>query len=117
MALEIVTGPVIEAGESLSDGVDCTAGNIVRITMPADWESGNLTFQISSDGEGYNDLYDYFGDPLTMVVRPGAAVIIHGGLATNAALAYLKFRSGTPEHPVVQKDRREFAIALHVPDA
>jgi hypothetical protein len=117
MALQIVNGPVIEAGESLSDGVDCTGGNIVRITMPASWESGNLTFQISSDGEGYNDLFNYDGEEITMVVMPGAAIVIHGDLATNAALAYVKFRSGTRESPVVQEERREFSIALHVPDA
>ena len=72
--LQVLNGPVIAAGESVSDGIDCTAGPLVRITFPAQWGGGNLTFLISSDGNGYNDIYDAKGEPVTAVVRPGGAV-------------------------------------------
>jgi hypothetical protein len=57
MALQVLNGPVIEAGESLSDALDCTSGSIIRLTMPAQWSpQAVLTFSISSDGNGFNDL-------------------------------------------------------------
>src|SRR6478609_5298399 len=58
MGLTIVDGPTIAAGESLSDGADCTGGSIVRVTIPQEYTPANLTFQASSDGSFYNDLYD-----------------------------------------------------------
>ena len=51
MPLEIVDGPTIPMGESLSDGVDCTGGHIVRITVPKEFTESNLTFQVSSNGD------------------------------------------------------------------
>ena len=57
MGLTVINGPFIQAGESLSDGVDCSGGDAVRITMPGAWSGGNLTFQISTDGALYNDLF------------------------------------------------------------
>ena len=69
MTLQIVDGPIIQAGKSLSKGIDISAGNIVRITTPAGWTNANLTFQISTDGGFYNDLYDAEGREITIVVR------------------------------------------------
>jgi len=110
--LQVLNGPVIAAGESVSDGIDCTAGPLVRITFPAQWGGGNLTFLISSDGNGYNDIYDAKGEPVTAVVRPGGAVRVP--LEWSSMLGWLKFRAGTPSHPVVQEARREFSVALEV---
>lgn len=102
-------GPTIEAGDSLSDAIDCRSGEIVRIVMPADWTFALLTFQISSDGNSYNDLFTGKGAEVTIHdVKAGSAIVLnpawygHGG-------GFLKFRSGTRDHPVVQKARREFA--------
>jgi hypothetical protein len=114
MALTVINGPFIEAGESLSDGVDCSGGNAVRITMPGKWDGGNLTFQISTDGTLYNDLFTIDGKEVTMVVEPGAAVRISAEWASF--WNFIKFRSGTRDHPVVQKELREFAITLHTHD-
>ena len=49
MAIEVLQGPVISAGESLSDGLDCTGGRIIKITFPHDWTYADLTFQTSSE--------------------------------------------------------------------
>lgn len=108
--LEIINGPFIQAGESLSDAIDCSAGPLVRITMPGGWTPANLTFQLSSDGEMFNDLYDVKGDPITIVVVPGSTVRIP--LEWSTMIAFIKFRSGTAEHPVSQTELREFAVAI-----
>ena len=111
MALTVINGPIIAAGESLSDGVDCSGGNAVRITMPSAWSGGNLTFAISTDGGGYNDLFDAEGNEITLKVTPGAAVRIdkEWGNFWN----FIRFRSGTRNHPVIQETQRDFAITLN----
>lgn len=114
MTLQIINGPIIQAGESLSDGVDCTGGNIVRFTMPAGWTNANITFQISSDGNGYNDLYNTNGEEVTLPVEESAAVVLGQFGDYLKAIAFLKIRSGTKSHPVVQEAQRDFAIAIEV---
>jgi hypothetical protein len=115
MALTVISGPIMQPGESLSEGVDCSGGNAVRITMPAAWTPANLTFAISTDGGGYNDLFDAEGKEVTMVVVPGSAVHIAAEWATF--WNFIKFRSGTRSHPVKQETQRDFAITLMTPDA
>ena len=111
MPLTVINGPIIAAGESLSDGVDCSGGNAVRITMPTAWSGGNLTFAISTDGNGYNDLFDAEGNEITLKVTPGAAVRIEKewGNFWN----FIKFRSGSRSHPTIQEFQRDFAITLN----
>jgi hypothetical protein len=110
MTLSVINGPIIAAGEALSDAVDCSGGDAVRITMPAQWTGANLTFAISTDGNGFNDLFDHAGNEITMAVRPGAAVRI--GEEWASFWNFIKFRSGTRDHPVVQAEQRDFAITL-----
>jgi hypothetical protein len=114
MSLVVLNGPVIESGESLSDGIDLSDGNLVRITFPAGWEGSNLTFQISSDGNGYNDLFDAKGDEVTLPCRAGGAVVVDEGRWARA-INFLKIRSGTRETPYPQPQRREFALAVEMP--
>ena len=47
MPLTILNGPIIQAGESLSAGIDCSAGPIVKITMPGNFVGDTITFQTS----------------------------------------------------------------------
>lgn len=112
MALIVLNGPIIAAGQSLSDGLDCTDGDIVRITMPSTWTGANLTFQISSDGAGYNDLYRADGTEVVIPVVPGTAVVVAGLGDILKAFAWLKVRSGTRQFPVVQAAQRDFAVAI-----
>jgi hypothetical protein len=107
MALTVVNGPFIQPGESLSDGVDCSGGNAVRITMPGAWTPANLTFQVSTDGAMY---YDANGNEIVMSVTPNSAVPISKDWANW--WNFVKFRSGTRAYPVVQEELREFAITL-----
>lgn len=110
--LQVINGPVIEAGESLSDVLDCSAGQLVRITMPAGWTEAPLTFQFSSDGEFFNEMYGLDGYAVTIkVVVPGSGVIIPPDV--GYAIAFIKFRSGTEGNPVFQEETREFAVAIY----
>jgi len=107
VAIEILNGPVIEAGESLSDGIDCSAGEIVKITFPSAWDFADITFATSSDGLGYNDLMRTNGLEVSSAVFAGTAVI---GL--GLVRGWIKIRSGSRDRPVTQTARRQFAIAI-----
>jgi len=120
--LQVLNGPTIAEGESLSDGIDCSAGQLVRITMPPEWTESKLTFQFSSDGVFYNEMYGLDGYAVTVdVVVPGSGVIIPVNM--GRAIAFIKFRSGTEGNPIPQEAQRTFSVALFtestptVPDA
>jgi len=83
---------------------------MVRITMPAGWPPANLTFQISTDGEGYNDLFSPHGQEIMLPVVPGVAVIVPPEM--TRAIRFIKFRSGRRDYPVVQEAQRDFAVAV-----
>jgi hypothetical protein len=110
MPLTIVDGPTILAGESLSDGVDCSAGTIVRITVPQEFTSANLTFQVSSDNNFYNDMFTENGSEITVVAKPSTGIVVHE--AWTRSINFIKFRSGSRSHPVAQKVDCKFAIAV-----
>ena len=110
MPLTVVDGPTIQLNESLSDGVDCSGGTIVRITVPMEFTPSNLTFQVSSNGDLYNDLHDHNGE-ITLAVKPDTTNIIPASWART--IGWLKIRSGTRSHPVKQtKDTCKFGIAV-----
>lgn len=111
--LAIVAGPTIAAGESLSDAVDVSAGTLLRITTPAGWTPANLTFQISTDGVFFNDVYDPSGRELVIVCDAARGIIIRDLEAVLSA-AFLKFRSGSASHPVPQDAEREFACVIKI---
>jgi hypothetical protein len=106
MSLQIIDGPTIGAGESLSDGADCSAGTIVRITV---------TFQVSSDGYLYNDLHTANGEAVTITARPDTGIVV--AEAWTKSINFIKFRSGTRSHPVAQKEACKFAIAVETAQA
>jgi hypothetical protein len=89
MAIVVLNGPFIQAGESLSDVVDCSAGKVVRITMPGQWTYHDLTFQISSDGLMFNNLVDTDGKEIKVVVVPNAGVIFPADWARS--IVFIKF--------------------------
>ena len=93
MPLTIIDGPTIKLGESLSDGADCSAGTIVRITVPQEFTPANLTFQVSSDGNLYNDLFTAGGEEITIVAKPDTGIVI--GERWAGSINFIKFRSGS----------------------
>ena len=99
----------IQAGQSLSDPVDCSAGPIVKVTMPGNFVGDTITFQTSSDGLMFNDIFETDGEELMWRVIAGTGIV-----GMRLTTGFVKFRSGTRERPVVQPELREFAVALDV---
>jgi hypothetical protein len=116
MPIDILDGPTIAAGQSLSDGIDCTAGEIVRITVPPQYTPANMTFQASSDGIFYNDLFTSGGDEITVAAKANTGIVIYDRSWVRS-LAFIKIRSGTRDHPVNQQVECKFAIAIETPAA
>jgi hypothetical protein len=109
--LTVIEGPFIEAGESLSSAVDCTAGALVRITMPEGWTPAPITFQFSTDGTFFNEMCTLDGYAVTIPnIWPGSGVVIPEHI--GRAVAHIKFRSGTEGNPVPQEAGRLFAVAI-----
>lgn len=109
--LQVLNGPFIQAGESLSDAVDCSAGQLVRITMPTEWTDAPLTFQFSTDGVFFNDMFGLDGYEVTVKhVVEGSGVIIPGDI--GRAIVHIKFRSGTRGNPIPQEADRAFAVTV-----
>src|SRR4029077_18350357 len=115
MPLTLLDGPTIGAGESLSDSIDCSAGNLVRITMPQEWTNAAISFQASTDDVGYNDLYRPDGSEIVVAAKAGVGILLDA--ATTLAVAFLKIRSGTADDPVPQPEQRTFALTLKVEGA
>ena len=113
MPLQIIDGPTIAKEESLSEGVDCSAGEIVRITVPQEFTDANLTFQVSSNGDLYNDLYDDEGREITIAAEADTGIVISGRWVRS--LAWVKLRSGTRDNPIEQREDCKFAIAIETP--
>ena len=117
MTLTVIDGPTIKEGESLSDGVDCSAGTIVRITVPQEYNAGNMpcqmTFQVSTDGDLYNDLFDDKGHEIAITARGNSGIVID--MAWARTVAWIKLRSGTRDIPTKQTEDCKFAIAISSP--
>jgi hypothetical protein len=114
--LKVINGPTISAGESLSDAVDCTEGQLVRITMPPEWTDASLTFLFSTDGVFFNEMYGLDGYAVKLEeVVPGSGVIIPEHVAR--AIAHIKFQSGSHGNPVEQEKERTFAVTLLLPNS
>jgi len=109
MPLITLNGPILLAGESLS-GPIAVGGDIVRIVMPQKWDSANLSFQISDDGQNFNDLFTYHGREAMISVVPGTTVVVPDALSRS--INYLRFRSGPRSHPVPQTEDRLFAVIV-----
>jgi hypothetical protein len=115
MALQTINGPVIAAGTALSDSVDCSAvDRIIRIIMPSTWNGAALSFQLSSDGVNFSNLYHvdnstFFGYEV-VVPRPvpGACITLPPGM--SLAMNFLKIRSGTSSLPVGQQSDCTFTL-------
>ena len=99
----------IQAGQSLGDPVDCSAGPIVKLTLPGNFVGDTISFATSSDGILYNDAFDEHGHEIVYTVIAGTGI-----LGMRLTTGFVKIRSGTRERPVVQPELREFAVALDV---
>jgi hypothetical protein len=111
MPFAVVDGPTIKKGQSLSDGANCSAGSILRITVPQEYTQANMTFMVSTDGKFFNDLYDAEGNVIEIVANPDSSIVLKEEWVRF--IPHIKIRSGTRDAPVDQEQDCKFAIALH----
>jgi hypothetical protein len=110
MTFAIVDGPTIKKGESLSGPANCSAGRIMRITVPQEYTEADLTFQVSTDGKMFNDLYSSDGGEISVSAHPNTSIVIQEDWV--AFCPYVKLRSGTAASPVNQESDCKFSIAI-----
>lgn len=116
MAIVVVPGPTILAGQSLSDGIDLSAGQLIRINAPPGWDFGaHLTFQVSTDGGGYNDLWRDGLEVTLPKFGPNRAIFLSQGQSGWPSLVWMKFRSGRALSPVIQLVNRVFSCVIQTP--
>ena len=91
MTINIIDDPLILAGQSISNAVDCKTWTIVRIFVPPEWSYAPLSFMVSPDNVlPYANVCHSNGKERILEVQPNSHVlgeIIPGG--------WIKFRSGT----------------------
>ena len=103
----------IDAGQSLSNVIDCGADFAVGLITPADWTIAHVSILISTDGVNFFDLFH---------LRAGTTSPIEFkiNIVPNAILAidpdamlmgrYLQLRSGERDKPIPQEATRVFTI-------
>ena len=109
----VLVGPTIAAGESLSDGIDCSGtspSDLVRIVMPAEWTDAPLTFQLSNDGISWNDAFTMDGYEVQAVAVANSVVIVP--LTVGRSVGWIKIRSGSRADPIAQEAERVFTMVL-----
>lgn len=99
---------VIAASASITDAIDLKTNRLACIQMPSSWTAANLTFQVSSDGETYADLYDAFGSEYTVTADASQALLVD--VKDFFGFRFLKIRSGTSGTPVNQAAGRELKL-------
>jgi len=119
-SLYALPGPNILAGQSLSNGVDCTGSRILRIIVPSQWTAAPISFQLSPDDITYGNMYHVMANNFTTyevvvtLIVAGAVIVMPAG--TGDGIAFVKIRSGTHAAPVKQIVDCAFTIVLLVPD-
>ena len=112
MTINIIDGPIILQGQSVSNAVDCKTWTIVRITVPAEWSYAPLSFLVSSDNVlPYANVCHPNGKERILEVQPNSAVL---STAMLIPAGRVKLRSGTSSRAVHQKNNVIFRLALEV---
>lgn len=109
MLLPTTTTVTIANGASLSAAINLAGEGVLSIRMPAAWTTANLTFQASTDGTTYNDVYDEFGTEYTVTAAASRHILVDPSKFAGAT--YLKVRSGTTGTPVNQGADRSLVLS------
>jgi hypothetical protein len=109
----LVVTATIPAGQIISNIVDVTDGEIIRLIMPDAWTGpGNLTFQVSQTNvdTDFRDLYTSAGMEYQMSCVPGRTVGVMRGDITKES--FIRVRAGRAGQPVVQEQDRTFQFIV-----
>ena len=110
MAMVVLDGPTIAAGESLSSILNVQSGGIYRIMMPPVWTTtAPITFQLSYNGVDFYNVFERTGSEVVMKCHAQSVVPI------GEYLFYIhsvRIRSGTWREPVIQEQDAAFKVVL-----
>lgn len=98
----------ISSGAALSAAVDLVIASLVALQMPAAWTAADLTFQSSSDGATYVDVYSSAGVELQFTAA--ASRFIYVDPSVFLGMRYIKLRSGTSAAAVNQGAARSITL-------
>lgn len=102
----------IAAGQSLSGEANLRFCSPVRLDVPSKTD-GVLTFQLSENGTTFRDLYDEYGNVVSVAASTG-----NRSIRLNPAefwnIIRIKVRSGTPSSPVNQSSDVTIGIACQM---
>ena len=102
---KIVIVTIPSGASGLSAAVALSPRFPLTIDIPAGWIAASLTFQGSSDGLAYLDVYDEYGAEYVVVPVAGKRATIPPMDALRLG-PYMKIRSGTAAAPVNQTAQR-----------
>jgi hypothetical protein len=101
---------VIAASEALSAGVNLGGLRLFGLELPV-MTSAALTFQVSTDGTTWRNLYDATQTEVTITASAGERVVVLDP-ALFAAVGRVKIRSGTAATPANQAAERTINLIL-----
>lgn len=94
-----------------TEGTDLEGYMPIGIVMPEAWTTANLTFQATSDGVNYYDVYDSGGTEVTVTAAASRYIVLTPELvAAFAGVQKVLVRSGTTGSPVNQAAARTLLV-------
>jgi len=100
------------AGASYSSSVFLNGRVLYAVQLGSVWTAANITLQRSSDGSTWFDVYDEFGNVLTLTAAASREIALTSG--PLAGTAYIRLRSGTPTVTVAQPALVSFTLVSQV---
>lgn len=103
-----VSTVTILSAASLSGALYMGENVPVALLMPSSWTTASLTYQCSTDGTTYGNVYDDGGTEMTSTTAASRFVTLPAALF--AGCKYIKIRSGTSGSPVTQGGDRVLTV-------
>jgi hypothetical protein len=108
VTINIIDGPIIPKDGTLSNAIDCKSWTIIRIFVPAEWTGAPLSFLLSPDNVlPYSVVCNSNGTERILQVQPNSMVL--GSITPGG---WIKFRSGSNEKLIPQRNAIQFRVGL-----
>jgi hypothetical protein len=101
----------IASGESESSIYEMGGCCLLSFKAPSGWDTADMTFLGSSDGETFSPIYNDSGIEAQSAVVAGVWMSQDLNAIALSPLQYIKFRSGTASSPVAQAAERIIEIS------
>jgi hypothetical protein len=102
----------IAAGANLTPALKLEGFGVVRIALPASWDTANLTFQVSDEENGtFTDLYDSDGNEVVVIASANRNIVLPARIF-GTGFFFIKVRSGTSATAVNQSVARTLKMIV-----